>query len=78
VEGGAVSDKAMTLRLPTDLAEDLDLVCMVDDVPMAEAVRTAIAGYIEARRQEPHSQLCLRAQIARMQQLAMTEEGSDA
>ncbi len=72
-----MTDKAMTLRLPTGLAEDLDLVCAVDDVPVAEAVRTAIADYIEARRQEPHFQLCLRAQIARMQQLVMTKEGSD-
>lgn len=59
----------MTLRLPTDLAEELDLVCSVDDVPVAEAVRTAVADYIEARKREPHFQLCLRAQIARMQQM---------
>lgn len=73
-----MSDKAMTLRLPTELAEELDLVCAVDDVPAAEAVRTAIADYIKARRQEPHFQLCLRAQIARMQRLVMAEEDADA
>lgn len=73
-----MTDKAMTLRLPTDLAEELDLVCVVDDVPVAEAVRTAVADYIEARRREPHFQSCLRDRIARMQQLVMTEEGGDA
>lgn len=67
----------MTLRLPTDLAEELDLVCFVDDVPVAEAVRTAVGNYIEARRQEPHFQLCLLAQIARMQQMVMAEEGAE-
>lgn len=70
-----MTDKAMTLRLPAGLAEELDLVCAVDDVPVAEAVRTAIADYIKARRQEPHFQLCLRAQIERMQQLVTTGEG---
>lgn len=73
-----MSDKAMTLRLPTELAEELELVCGVDDVPVAEAVRTAIAEYVKARRQEPHFQLCLRAQIARMQRLMTTDGGDNA
>jgi len=68
----------MTLRLPADLAEELDLVCAVDDVPVAEAVRTAIAEHIKKRVQEPHFQLCLRAQIERMQQMATSGEGDDA
>lgn len=62
--------RAMSLRLPEDLAKELDLVCAVDDVAVVEAVRVAIGDYIAKRRQSPHFQLSLREYIARVQQLA--------
>ncbi len=42
--------KAMTLRLPAKQAKVLEAVAQIDDVPVAEAVRTAISAHIEARR----------------------------
>ena len=42
--------KAMIVRLPTDLAADLDGVAKVNRIPVAEAVRQAISDQIEVRR----------------------------
>lgn len=44
--------KAMTLRLPAKQAKELETVAKIDDVPVSEAVRTAIESHIEARRQD--------------------------
>ena len=70
-EGGghAVTDKAMTVRLPPELADELELVTAVDDVPVAEAIRAAVAAHIETRRRCPHFQLILRDRIERMRAL---------
>ena len=40
----------MIVRLPTDLAADLDGVAKVNRIPVAEAVRQAISDQIEVRR----------------------------
>jgi hypothetical protein len=45
--------KAMTLRLPADQAVALEAVARADEMPVSEAVRTAIEAHIEARRQDP-------------------------
>lgn len=45
--------RAMTLRLPGQQARDLETVAQIDDVPVSEAVRSAIEAHIEARRQDP-------------------------
>lgn len=42
--------RAMTLRLPEDQCELLEMVAAVDGVSMTEAIRTAIAEHIESRR----------------------------
>lgn len=65
--------RAMSLRLPEDLAKELDLVCAVDDVAVVEAVRVAVSAYIESRRQEPHFQISLRTYIERVQRLATSD-----
>jgi hypothetical protein len=44
--------KAMTIRLPADQAADLEAVARVDRVPVAEAVRAAIAEHIAVRRED--------------------------
>ncbi|HET7455212.1 MAG TPA: hypothetical protein VFJ76_06795 [Solirubrobacterales bacterium] len=42
--------KAMSLRLPEDLAADLAAVAETDEMPIAEAVREAIDKHIAERR----------------------------
>jgi len=42
--------KAMSLRLPEDLAADLAAVAEADEMPIAEAVRKAIDKHIAERR----------------------------
>ena len=44
--------KAMTLRLAVDQAAQLEQVAEIDEVPVSEAVREAIAEYIRKRRQD--------------------------
>lgn len=40
----------MSLRLPTDMAEELAAVARTDDVAVSEAIREAIANHITTRR----------------------------
>lgn len=42
--------RSMTLRIPVDQAAALEVVARVDDMPVSEAVRSAIEAHIEARR----------------------------
>src|SRR5579859_6780954 len=60
--------KAMTIRLSSEQAEALETVAAVDDQPIAEVVRAAIAEHIEARRKDRSFQEGLRDRIARAQQ----------
>ncbi len=57
--------KAMTLRLPADQASDLEALAEAEGVPVAEAVRQAIAAHIEARRKDKRFQARLRASLDR-------------
>lgn len=52
--------KAMTLRLPTKQARELETVAQIDQVPVAEAVRSAIEAHIEARRRDEEFRARLR------------------
>lgn len=45
--------KAMTVRLPVWLAEDLETVASVDGIPIAEVVREAVTAHIHRRTSEP-------------------------
>lgn len=47
------NSKAMTLRLAIEQAEDLEKVAEIDELPVSEAVRTAISAYIDSRRSDP-------------------------
>lgn len=49
----AEETKAMTLRLQSQQARELETVAQIDQVPVAEAVRSAIEAHIETRRQDP-------------------------
>lgn len=54
----------MTVRLPDDQGRDLDLVSVVDGVPLAEVIRAAIGDFIIARRADPDFQARLRDHAA--------------
>lgn len=72
-----MTDRAMTVRLPRELADELELVAAVDDVPVAEAIRDAVAVHIQTRRRCPHFQLILRERIERMRALEMPGRGEE-
>jgi len=55
--------KTMSLRLPQDLAAELESVCRVDEVPMSEAIRAAVYRHIAARRADKRFQERLREQL---------------
>ena len=57
----------MTIRLPDELAGTLEFVARVDDMPLAEAIRAAVAAHIAARRADPQFQAKLR-QVAEQDQ----------
>lgn len=55
--------RVMTIRLPEDVADELEAVARVDDMPVSGAIREAIAAHIEARRADPAFQQRLRERI---------------
>ncbi len=57
------SVKVMTIRLPAELAEELEIVARVDDRPIVEAIRVAIAEYTAARRADTAFRRRVRARI---------------
>lgn len=59
------TQRAMTLRLPTEQADALELVAEVDGVSMSEAVRDAIESHIENRRTDDGFQERLAASMER-------------
>lgn len=59
----------MTIRLSADQAEQLETVATVDNRPVSEVVRAAIAEHIEARKQDAHFKDGLKNRIARAQEL---------
>jgi len=61
--------KAKTLRLSQEQAEWLEAVAQADGVPVAEAVRTAIAAHIEQRRKDQVFQKRLRESLDRNQRI---------
>ena len=63
------SPKAMTVRLSEEQAQALETVATVENRPVSEVIRVAIASHVEQRRQDPVFQSNLRARILRAQQL---------
>jgi predicted transcriptional regulator len=68
--------KAMTIRLSAEQAEQLETVATVDDQPVSEVIRAAIAEHIERRKQDGQFQDGLRNRIERAQQLLGPGESS--
>lgn len=59
----------MTIRLSADQAEQLELVAAIDDQPVSEVIRAAIAEHVETRRKDRAFQMGLRERISRAQDL---------
>ena len=59
------SQKAMTLRIDSDTAEQLEALAQVEGTPVSEVVRTALTRHIAERRADAEFQKRLRESIAR-------------
>ena len=59
--------KAMSLRLPEEMATNLAAVARTDGVNISDAIRDAIEKHIEARRADPDFQKRLRKELERDQ-----------
>ncbi|MGA2089650.1 MAG: DUF6290 family protein [Stellaceae bacterium] len=57
--------KAMTIRLSPDQAEALETVATVEERPISEVIRAAIAEHIEKRKKDPAFQDGLKDRIER-------------
>ncbi len=64
-----VKPKAMTVRVDPEQAAELEAVAEVEGVPVAEAIRKAIAEHIESRRRDEEFQARLRASLERNRQI---------
>ena len=59
----------MTIRLSEEQAEELETVATVENRPISEIIRAAIANHVEQRKQDPAFQSSLRDRILRAQRL---------
>lgn len=63
------TSKAMTIRLSTEQAEELETVASVENLPVAEVIRAAIAHHIDSRKQDEQFRRTLRERIERTQRM---------
>jgi predicted transcriptional regulator len=61
--------KAMTLRLDDEQAAALEAIARIENVPVAEEVRRALAAHIAARRQDSKFQARLAASLKRNREI---------
>ena len=61
--------KAMTIRLSADQAQDLETVALVDDQPVSDVIRAAIAEHIATRRRDPRFREGLKDRIQQARSL---------
>jgi predicted transcriptional regulator len=61
--------KAMTIRLSSEQAEQLETVAAVEERPVSEVIRNAIAGHLDSRKSDRDFQDGLRARIERAQRM---------
>jgi len=67
--------KAMTIRLSSDQASELEWVANVDNQAVSEIIRTAITEHIENRKKDPSFQNGLVARINMAQRLLGKPDG---
>jgi predicted DNA-binding protein len=63
--GDQANRKAMTLRIDTETAEQLEALAQVEGMPVSEVVRQALVRHIEERRADAEFQERLRKSIER-------------
>lgn len=61
--------KAMTIRLSLEQAEALETVATIDDRPVSDVIRAAIAEHIEVRKGDAQFQAGLRQRIQRAKRM---------
>jgi predicted transcriptional regulator len=61
--------KSLTLRLSDEQARELEAVSQVEDTPVSQLIRAAIAADIERRRADAAFQSRLKASLARNRKL---------
>lgn len=61
--------KAMTIRLSAEQAEQLETVASVENQPVSDVIRAAISSHIATVRQSEEFQAGLRERIERAQDL---------
>jgi hypothetical protein len=52
--GQSMQTRALSIRLPVGLAEDLETLAYFDRCSVAEEIRQAITIHIKTRREDPH------------------------
>ena len=65
-------DKPVTVRLRDSQVRELMALAVMDDVSLAELLRTAISDYVEVRLADPD--LVKKAELARQRQTRVFEE----
>ena len=63
------SAKAMTIRLSEEQADALETVAQVENRPLSEVIRAAIAEHVENRSKDPAFQRSLKDRIRRTERL---------
>lgn len=61
--------KAMTVRLSEEQAQALETVASVENMPVSDVIRAAIATHIETRRRDPDFQAGLKNRIGQARRL---------
>lgn len=61
--------KAMTVRLSDEQAQALEMVANVENLPVSDIIRAAIATHIEVRRRDPSFQAGLKDRINQARRL---------
>lgn len=64
----------MTIRLSAEQAEELETVATVDNQPISEVIRAAIAEHIQERKRDEGFQDSLRQRIERARQMLADEK----
>lgn len=61
--------KAMTIRLTPEQADALETVAIVDERPISDVIRAAIAAHIDSRKNDPSFQDGLKDRLDRARKL---------
>ena len=67
--------RAMTIRLSAEQADQLETVASVDDRPISEVIRAAIAEHIEHRKKDVEFKAGLKQRLARDQRMLDGDSG---